>query len=259
LEALQVIRDAANPRPSEQHENVSKEIHQYGGADAHDSQHFQVRDGYGCVLLVSAWATGIGWSEQKAQQASGAHIQMGEGHFNRDGKAFHYWDQEKEIPAVCSRCHAANGVPEYLREGKNSPSPQVKNAFACTNCHADMLSYARHTVAKVTFPSGVTVDSGHNDSNLCMTCHQDRESTASVNKAITGLDPDVYPGGVPLLAHGYRRQRQNRSGGTAPCQSLPCLHAAFDAGGLQLHVCSAGSWGAVSQWPLHPAATLRLA
>ena len=67
---------------------------------------------------------------------------------------------------------------------------QVKNAFACTNCHADMLSYARHTVAKVTFPSGVTVDSGHNDSNLCMTCHQGRESTASVNKAITGLDPD---------------------------------------------------------------------
>jgi hypothetical protein len=55
------------------------------------------------VLLVSAWATGIGWSEQKAQQASGAHIQMGEGHFNRDGKAFHYWDQEKEIPAACSR------------------------------------------------------------------------------------------------------------------------------------------------------------
>jgi hypothetical protein len=92
---------------------------------------------------------------------------MGEGHFNRDGKPFHYWDKEKEIPAVCSRCHAANGVPEYLREGRNSPSPHVKKAFACTNCHADMLSYARHTVAKVTFPSGVTLDSSHNDSNLC--------------------------------------------------------------------------------------------
>jgi hypothetical protein len=142
------------------------------------------------VLIVTAWTIGTGWSEQKAQTTSGAHIQMGEGHFNRDGKAFHYWDKEKEIPAVCSRCHAANGVPEYLREGKNSPSPHVKNAFACTNCHADMLSYARHTVAKVTFPSGITLDSGHNDSNLCMTCHQGRESTASVNKAIAGLDPD---------------------------------------------------------------------
>jgi hypothetical protein len=142
------------------------------------------------VLILTAWATGIGWSEPQAPRTPGARIQMGEGHFNRDGKAFHYWDKEKEIPAVCSRCHSATGVPEYVKEGKNSPSPQVKNAFACTNCHADMLSYARHPVAKVTFPSGLTVDSGHNDSNLCMTCHQGRESTASVNKAIGGLDPD---------------------------------------------------------------------
>lgn len=124
------------------------------------------------VLVAIAWSTSTGWSEQKPQKASGAHIQMGEGHFNREGKAFHYWDNQKEIPAVCSRCHGANGVPEYLREGKNSPAPHVKTAFACTNCHADMLSYARQTVATVTFPSGVTADSGNNDSNLCMTCHQ---------------------------------------------------------------------------------------
>ena len=54
-------------------------------------------------------------------QARGAVIAMGVGHFNRDGKAFHYWDKEKEIPAVCARCHAAEGVPQYLREGKNTP------------------------------------------------------------------------------------------------------------------------------------------
>src|SRR4029450_6890172 len=142
------------------------------------------------VLLVAAWAIGNGWSGQKAPTILGAHIQRGEGPFNRDGKAFHYWDKEKEIPAVCSRCHAANGVAEYLREGKNSPSPHAKNAFACTNCHADMLSYARHTVAQVTFPSGITLDSGHNDSSLCMTCHQGRESTASVHTGLAGLDPD---------------------------------------------------------------------
>jgi hypothetical protein len=146
--------------------------------------------GVAAVMAVTTWVAGTGWSEQSAQKAAGAQIQMGEGHFNRDGKAFHYWDAEKEIPAVCSRCHAANGVPEYLKEGKNTPSPHVKNAFACTNCHADMLSYARHAVAKVTFPSGASVDTAHNDSNLCMTCHQGRESTASVNKAIADLDPD---------------------------------------------------------------------
>jgi hypothetical protein len=92
---------------------------------------------------------------------------------------------------VCARCHAAEGVPQYLREGKNTAAPHVKNAFACTNCHADMLTYARHTVAQVTFPSGASVDIGHNDSNLCMTCHQGRESTASVNKIIEGLAADT--------------------------------------------------------------------
>jgi hypothetical protein len=142
------------------------------------------------VLIGMAWVADIGWSQERPRKVSGAHIQMGEGHFHRDGKAFHYWDNEKEIPAVCSRCHGANGVPEYLREGKTAPAPHVKNGYACTNCHADMLSYARHVVAGVTFPSGIKVDSGHNDSNLCMTCHQGRESAASVNKVITGLDPD---------------------------------------------------------------------
>ncbi len=145
------------------------------------------------VLVATACTTVTDSARHKSEQASGARIQMGEGHLNRDGKAFHYWDKEKEIPAVCARCHAATGVPEYLREGKNTPAPHVKNAFACTNCHADMLTYARQSVAKVTFPSGVTVDSGDNDANLCMTCHQGRESTASVNKAIAALGAEAAP------------------------------------------------------------------
>jgi hypothetical protein len=43
----------------------------------------------------------------------------------------------------------------------------------------------------VTFPSGISVDSGDNDTSLCMTCHQGRESTASVTKALAGLAPDT--------------------------------------------------------------------
>jgi hypothetical protein len=142
------------------------------------------------VAFLVATACAMDSAQHKTEQP-GARIQIGEGHFNRDGKAFHYWDKEKEIPAVCARCHAANGVAQYLKEGKNSPAPHVKNAFACTNCHGDMLTYERLRVAKVTFPSGAVVDSGDNDANLCMTCHQGRESTASVNKAIAERAPDT--------------------------------------------------------------------
>jgi hypothetical protein len=140
------------------------------------------------ILAAGACTTDLAWSQHKT---SGARIEMGVGHFNRDAKPFHYWDKQKEIPAVCARCHGANGVAEYLKEDRNTPAPHVKNGFACTNCHADMLTYARHTAAKVTFPSGLTVDSGHNDTNLCMTCHQGRESTESVNKAIAGMPLDT--------------------------------------------------------------------
>jgi hypothetical protein len=144
------------------------------------------------VLLAGASGTDKRPTGPFAPRVEGApRIEMGQGHLKRDAKAFHYWDKEKEIPAVCARCHAANGVAQYLKEGKNTPAPHVKNAFACTNCHADMLTYERQRVEKVTFPSGLSVDSGDNDSNLCMTCHQGRESTASVNKAIDGMAPDT--------------------------------------------------------------------
>ncbi|HXX07296.1 MAG TPA: polyheme membrane-associated cytochrome C [Pseudolabrys sp.] len=141
------------------------------------------------VVAMTLLGSASGWSDERTE--AGVPLEFWKGHFDRGSGAFHDWDKEKEIPAVCARCHSANGVPEYLREGKNAPAQHVKNGFACTNCHADLLTYARYVVPKVTFPGGSTIDSGSNDSNLCMTCHQGRESTASVNKAIAGLNPDT--------------------------------------------------------------------
>jgi hypothetical protein len=55
-------------------------------------------------------------------------------------------------------------------------------------------------MASVTFPSGKTVSLGGkdadgkfvaDDSNLCIACHQGRESTASVNAALRGKDADA--------------------------------------------------------------------
>ena len=147
-----------------------------------------------CSLAVVAAAIAAlgGTSAAHAEGKSPSHVKLEfwQGHFNRDSLAFHYWDKAKEVPAVCARCHGADSVPEYLKEGKTAATPHVKNAFTCTNCHADMQSYARHAVAKVNFPSGISIDSGNNDGNLCMTCHQGRESTASVNKALAGKELD---------------------------------------------------------------------
>lgn len=153
------------------------------------------------ILLAAACATQLTTSDAKKEPI--ARIEMGVGHFNRDGRAFHNWDKDKEIPAVCSRCHGATGVPEYLQTGKNTPAAHVKNGYACTNCHADLLTYERHKVPKVTFASGLSVDSGSNNSNLCMTCHQGRESTASVNKAIAGQPLDAVNPKLPFVHVHY--------------------------------------------------------
>lgn len=148
-------------------------------------------------VVLALWVAGWGLNALAAEPATGsskpagARIEMGKGHFNRDGKPFHYWDAEKEVPAGCARCHGAEGLPQYLKEGKNAPVNHVKNAYTCTNCHADMLTYERRTVSKVTFASGLEVDSGNNDANLCMTCHQGRESTMSVTKAVADKPVDT--------------------------------------------------------------------
>ncbi len=147
------------------------------------------------TILAAALAAAIllsgGMSRADEKTEEGVKLEFWKGHFDRGAHAFHDWDKVKEIPAVCARCHGANSLPEYIKEGKTAPAPHVKNGFACTNCHADLLTYARHTVAKVNFASGVSVDTGNNDANLCMTCHQGRESTASVKKAIAGLPLDT--------------------------------------------------------------------
>lgn len=143
------------------------------------------------ALLVTACATTMVSSTKTESAPKGPVLRMGEGHFSKDNKSFRYWDKEKAVPAVCARCHTPNGLAAYLKDGKNDAAPHAKNGLACTNCHADLESYARHPVQKVTFASGLTADSGDNTMNMCMTCHQGRESTVSVNRSIAGLPPDT--------------------------------------------------------------------
>ena len=44
---------------------------------------------------------------------------------------------------------------------------------------------------QVEFPSGAVLNTGNPDSNLCINCHQGRQSTVSVNRSIANLDLDT--------------------------------------------------------------------
>jgi len=113
------------------------------------------------------------------------------GHFAGSQEAFRHWDEDGEVSASCAKCHSAEGLPTFLKDGANV-SAELSNGFQCTTCHESIslengeMEAPRYEVTSVEFPSGLTIDAENADANtlLCMNCHQGRESTVSVNDAI---------------------------------------------------------------------------
>jgi hypothetical protein len=114
------------------------------------------------------------------------------GHFAGNTEAFRHWDAEEgQVPATCAKCHAAAGLPQFLQEGSNI-SVEASNGFLCTTCHDGANFPALYAIDEVTFPSGATVAFGEGDpNNLCLVCHQGRESAASVERTVGDLPADT--------------------------------------------------------------------
>ncbi len=127
------------------------------------------------------------------------------------------------VPFRCAKCHSATGLPEFIQaggtvvvDGKGTTltagiGPQHSaNGFMCSTCHNEEKFPERYAIASVVFPSGKTVSFGGkdadgafiaDDSNLCILCHQGRESTLSVNNALTGKEEDTRRQGDQLQEH----------------------------------------------------------
>jgi hypothetical protein len=135
------------------------------------------------------------------------------GHFAGDTLAFRDWDAEGEVPYRCVKCHTATGLPEFLKNGgtvvfaangttltAGVGAMAPSNGFACTTCHNGADWPNRYAVTTVPFPSGRSLTFSEkdadgklipNDSNLCLECHQGRESANSVDAALRGKDAET--------------------------------------------------------------------
>ena len=112
------------------------------------------------------------------------------GHFAASQEAFRHWDEEGAVPSSCAKCHSAEGLPQFLAEGVNTSQPAA-SGFYCETCHNTAEWPARYVVETVTFPSGAKLGFVEKpDANLCLNCHQGRESTVSVNKTIGTVGAD---------------------------------------------------------------------
>jgi hypothetical protein len=87
------------------------------------------------------------------------------------------------VPGSCAKCHTPGGCPcIWMRVSTfRSRCPMASNAAPATTI---WLSSPRYEVEEVEFPSGMVVSLKMPNDNLCMNCHQGRQSTVSVNAHI---------------------------------------------------------------------------
>ncbi len=152
------------------------------------------------------------------------------GHFAGDTLPFRDWDDTGTVPYSCAKCHSATGMPEFIASGGTvvvsgtgstlttgvGPQPSA-NGFMCVTCHDGANFPNRYAIASVTFPSGKSLSfakdaDGKNvadDSNLCILCHQGRESSTSVNNALRGKEDDT-----PDKAIGFKNIHYLAAGAT---------------------------------------------
>lgn len=110
-------------------------------------------------------------------------------HNDSTAEAFTHWDEDGEIDAACAKCHSTPGFHDYLGED-GTPTGTVENpapigtTVECIACHNE----SAFALTEVTFPSGAVVSNLGREA-VCMSCHQGRESTESVDDKIAAANP----------------------------------------------------------------------
>jgi hypothetical protein len=123
------------------------------------------------------------------------------------------WDDPQEVSSRCSRCHApqANDAPmdvgylAYAATGEGVAAP-VALGIDCVNCHQTFPTIYSNLakfglpdgqLEPTTFPSDAEL-SLFSSSNVCLICHQGRDSGVSVQEDIDA-DDGVGPYGLPSI------------------------------------------------------------
>lgn len=135
---------------------------------------------------------------------------MGSGHADKTAMAFTDWNDAVPavVPTTCAKCHSGGGFQDFLVDGVVNTAPAAgARTVDCEACHDRRAT----KLTSVTFPSGLAVN-GLGGEAICMTCHQGRESTKSVEAAITAAiggvagsnDDTVFPSGSGAGKLGFK-------------------------------------------------------
>lgn len=108
------------------------------------------------------------------------------GHFNTASEAWRHWDEDGEVSASCSKCHTAEGMPFFIEHGVNI-AMEPSDEMSCSTCHIDLVEFTVYELDEVVMPSGAPISFGEAEpDNLCLNCHQGRQSGVGIASAIEG-------------------------------------------------------------------------
>jgi hypothetical protein len=179
------------------------------------------------------------------------------GHFDSTSEPYRHWDEDGEVDAGCVKCHTADGLPFFLKNGVTI-NMEIPDSMECSTCHSDVSNIAEGELRisnEVTFPSGNVLTFGEEEpANLCINCHQGRESSKSVHAHIAGAgvgddevsadlrfrNPHYFAAGATLFgsdaAGGYQYDDMEYSGRFPHARRTDTCIGCHDPHALELDV-----------------------
>ncbi len=190
------------------------------------------------------------------------------GHGDVNAEAWNHWnaDVPPEIPTTCAKCHSAEGIRDFAPDGAvDSPvvvtvTPSVGNTLTCGGCHqnsgelaasrdfATLYEDTANTALEpVTFPAenfavqfgftaGTFEKTLNGNSNMCMACHQGRESGLTVQDAIDAADVHSFINRHYFAAAAILFGTEVKAGYEYPNRTYLGMNA-FPGHGTQLSSC----------------------
>ena len=133
-------------------------------------------------------------------------------HSRITAEAFNHWNKDGMVPPACAKCHSTYGFQDFIGDDGSTPGKVDKPALAgsvigCVACHNPTTA----KLTSVTFPSGKTV-TGLGKEAICMTCHQGRAHTGTVEEAVKGMDADTPSKKLRFINIHYRAAAATRYG-----------------------------------------------
>ncbi len=111
------------------------------------------------------------------------------GHGDITGEAFRHWDDDGSVSTSCARCHGGGGLSDYLADGVVDSTGVLPLGHDCNICHQPVSITLYDWKANYPFIEPVAFPSMDTatllgQSNLCLACHQGRESGDSIDDDI---------------------------------------------------------------------------